>query len=546
MGHTIRYFRSYRSMQNNDSLNENQRAFKQKAIEFVNNYFDENLNKKSKKIWLKQKQKNKDAMQQNQRINVLPFSKQSVIAQNDESQNADYLHITTTTNKKEKIDQMIKSNCIFLNVSTCPTPQCTPYICVNRSHFVKDDKNLKYIQELNEVFACNDNEIDTDSEFEEHEDAILDFIDDQIDENDLQRIFFLNLSCIKHRILSLSHHKKKLLIQQKNALALSKFDTTNKQMPIDSFSLLFCPKCCVYDCSLHGLDNQRRSKRALPSNKDLEQNLNYFENINEGHPNDQNLNDLAHKNGNYSSSNHMIKYLLPSQFKASVIFPNHLSECSPCSPMCYILYLRSAQKQKTTSDFEWNFMNLSNLRRLLNICKNNFCQIAAIFGFISCENVFVKALELMPSLKTCFDQQMEIKKNKKKKPTIKSAEDSFSGCQCLNGECQTNECECFANHRECDPNKCIQCQSYLPPDTIKKCKQWLLNNPMTTDCNVRISIDGIPNINPFALCSNLSCTHRQNKKLWIGKSDIHGFGCYAGESIKCNEFICEYLGEMVT
>merc|ERR1712048_715956 len=72
------------------------------------------------------------------------------------------------------------------------------------------------------------------------------------------------------------------------------------------------------------------------------------------------------------------------------------------------------------------------------------------------------------------------------------------------------------------------------------------NKEREKEKDVKIEMDGISDINPFAICSNLGCTHGQNKKLWIGKSEVHGFGCFAGELIKCNEYICEYLGEIIS
>ncbi|ETO28428.1 hypothetical protein RFI_08702, partial [Reticulomyxa filosa] len=66
------------------------------------------------------------------------------------------------------------------------------------------------------------------------------------------------------------------------------------------------------------------------------------------------------------------------------------------------------------------------------------------------------------------------------------------------------------------------------------------------DKNLTVEIAGIPGIKPFILCDNVNCTQRAKKKLWIGKSRVHGFGCFAGELIKKDEFITEYLGEVIT
>jgi histone-lysine N-methyltransferase EZH2 len=50
----------------------------------------------------------------------------------------------------------------------------------------------------------------------------------------------------------------------------------------------------------------------------------------------------------------------------------------------------------------------------------------------------------------------------------------------------------------------------------------------------------------ITLCKNTMLTCRKRRKLLIGKSAIHGWGAFANEGIKKNEFITEYTGELIS
>lgn len=557
----------------------------------------------------------------------------------------------TPKDSKHRIDEMIEPKPIPLNAESCPIPHSTAYVTVNRNHYIKDDKKLRYIPQISNSMIDNlnidlydDMNNDSDTEFEEQEDILLDYIyenlelDDETTINNLQKIFYLSFERIQHRIMVLSHHKQKLLKEQKDKLLLNGYDTKNKDIPIDSFSLLFCPRCMTYDCSLHGLDNPRRRNRALPSDIQLREKCDYFGIINKD-INDPNA--LAKTEGNHSICNYLIPHLLPKEYKPSVIYPDDLSQCEPCNDGkdCYITFIRQ-QSNNNGDKHEWSYMDCANLRRLLNVCKKNFCQIAAIMGNISCKNVYLKAKEIMPDLQAyvsnndCNDipkaRKQQVQKTdvmELRKPIELNAENiphqffgckhdgpctidnncsciinkthcekfcncemectqRFPGCACKDGKCQTDECPCFQFHRECDPDKCKSCQSYLPSNIVNLAIEWLKENAIdyynkhylwvgshnksnkasssssslmslksndgdenkekTYDENTLIEIEGIPNINPFKLCDNNKCTLQRKKKLWIGRSDIHGFGCFAGENVKKDEYITEYLGEMIS
>ena len=596
-----------------------------------------------------------------------------------------YVHITGTVTSSssttaaaadplQRIDCLLEPVVVPLDERTCPIPRNTPYIAIDRSHYVKDDKTLRYIpmssaadsvdpeaDALNAALYGND----SDTEFEEQEDVLLDFLYEHLSLNDedtvsrIERVFYLHFDRIQHRITARSHRKSKILKQQKQTLSVHGHDTKNRDVPIDSFSLLFCPRCTTYDCSLHGLDAPRRRNRALPSDAELRDNVDYFGTIHgeRGRGGVDGVdrpdpNALAHRAGNHSANNHMVDGLLPPSYTPSTVYPLDLSECRPCSDDCYIRYIRMGGDGVNEDDEEreWDFMDTANLRRLLNICKLHFCQIAAILGHVSCHRVYLKALELMPSLrpyvssKTASTSTSKVPPRKRAPAAPKEAASDlatapplevgaenaprqffgcnhggactaandcscsvnqvhcekfcccdgsccrrFAGCSCADGRCRSSECPCFRAHRECDPDRCSQCQAFLPREVVDAAIEWLRVNapeyhrkryqckfmekgstssaPAKTQSHgedesesetkrqwaadgdgggVRVKLLGIDGVDPFRLCGNTGCTQRRNKRLWIGKSRVHGFGCFVAEPILKDEFITEYLGEMIS
>lgn len=534
------------------------------------------------------------------------------------SKTENYLHITGANADNVRIDQMLEPQIIPLNHETCPLPHSTSYISVNRNHFVKDVKNIDF----DEMESA-----DSDTEWEEQEYQMLDYLMKEIpnaNKNikimaDLENIFGLKKDWIFLKQKQITFHRKNEHRIQKKRLFNIGYDAKNTEMPLDTFQLLFCTRCMTYDCILHGLQNPRKSNRYLPNNIELERNLDYFGTMNDPITN---VNAFANVENNHSLNNDMIQYLLPKDYKLSVEYPSDMSQCQPCSPECYISYLDNNVNDDDIQS-EWKSMEKANLRRLLNMCKKNFCQISVILGSKSCAQIYLKTLEWIPNLKTYYNPMSDVinvkKVGKRKRNPSRitldlglSVDDSFHcfmpckhsgvcsalnncscvknrtycekfcgcerdcsqkhpGCQCQSSRCRTRACPCFVSNRECDPDICQSCHSYLPPLIFNAVIDWLkthspkfyaenykyvrysiVDKKSETEEKVSesesklITILGVPNINPYHLCSNVSCTQQRRKKLWIGKSRIHGFGCFAGEIIFRNEYITEYLGEVIS
>jgi len=90
----------------------------------------------------------------------------------------------------------------------------------------------------------------------------------------------------------------------------------------------------------------------------------------------------------------------------------------------------------------------------------------------------------------------------------------FPGCKCKK-QCVTNLCSCFLASRECDPDLCTTC----------------LDSTLTLENST---------------CRNVVLQRRLGKKLYVAPSDIAGWGCFLGERAAKNDFLAEYVGEMIS
>ncbi|KAL0030931.1 hypothetical protein WJX79_001885 [Trebouxia sp. C0005] len=92
----------------------------------------------------------------------------------------------------------------------------------------------------------------------------------------------------------------------------------------------------------------------------------------------------------------------------------------------------------------------------------------------------------------------------------------FQGCVCKGG-CKNKGCPCMAADRECDPDLCMQCQ-------------WSISGQKPPG-----SVD----------CHNMKLRLRQHKRVAMGLSNVAGWGAFAQEDIRRNEFVAEYTGELI-
>ncbi|RHZ85625.1 hypothetical protein Glove_63g58 [Diversispora epigaea] len=96
----------------------------------------------------------------------------------------------------------------------------------------------------------------------------------------------------------------------------------------------------------------------------------------------------------------------------------------------------------------------------------------------------------------------------------------FPGCNCSGSgkTCSNRSCLCFSNYRECDPDLC-------------KCTA---SEPLNTQFIARHG------------CKNVSIQRQQTKRTIVGISSVAGWGLFVREHVKKNEFLGEYIGEVIS
>ncbi|CAN7066760.1 unnamed protein product [Brassica oleracea var. botrytis] len=105
----------------------------------------------------------------------------------------------------------------------------------------------------------------------------------------------------------------------------------------------------------------------------------------------------------------------------------------------------------------------------------------------------------------------------------KTCNNRFGGCNCTKGQCINRKCPCFSNFRECNPDQCRSC---------------------SLSCG-----DGhgsLGETSKTSECKNMQFLLKKHKKILLGMSNVHGWGAFTRHSLKQNEFLGEYTGELVS
>ncbi|KAH3910960.1 hypothetical protein HBI56_002380 [Parastagonospora nodorum] len=126
----------------------------------------------------------------------------------------------------------------------------------------------------------------------------------------------------------------------------------------------------------------------------------------------------------------------------------------------------------------------------------------------------------------CFMENVTCEKTCRCPP---SCNRRFPGCTCaaIPGKrtcALIKDCLCVKFKRECDADLCGTCGATEILDPVNRYNDELLHHS----------------------CANVAIQRGVPKKTLLGKSEVHGFGLYAGEDIDAHELIGEYAGETLS
>ncbi|KAG2920937.1 hypothetical protein PC119_g17275 [Phytophthora cactorum] len=105
----------------------------------------------------------------------------------------------------------------------------------------------------------------------------------------------------------------------------------------------------------------------------------------------------------------------------------------------------------------------------------------------------------------------------------------YQGCKCSVGNCHTSACPCWKSGRECDPDYCFTCGA--------------------SDAAVAAFHSGFKSWSSYNLniCQNIDMLRGSiQKNVGVAFSATHGWGAYALEPIRKDEFVLEYTGELIS
>ncbi|EPZ36094.1 SET domain-containing protein [Rozella allomycis CSF55] len=259
----------------------------------------------------------------------------------------------------------------------------------------------------------------------------------------------------------------------------------HKEKCLESYQMLFCTRCYIYDCHLH---------RAPSGRKQVES-------------------------------------------------PEYVKPDSPCGDSCFL-----NEKEVKVVDADWTSVELAFLHQGVHVFGNHFCNVSKLIKTKSCIQVYLKLSEnpIQEINNTANNeapaQRKKTKVQNDKLPVLKSksavdhvyypcnhpgtpcnnhcscfsrslfcekychcdesCSHRFPGCKCK-GPCDSKTCPCVANQRECDPDLCLGCGASV-------------------------------------------IQRNQGYHVLVAKSSVAGWGAFVKNFIKKDEFIGEYCGEIIS
>uniref|UniRef100_K3X6N2 Uncharacterized protein n=1 Tax=Globisporangium ultimum (strain ATCC 200006 / CBS 805.95 / DAOM BR144) TaxID=431595 RepID=K3X6N2_GLOUD len=126
----------------------------------------------------------------------------------------------------------------------------------------------------------------------------------------------------------------------------------------------------------------------------------------------------------------------------------------------------------------------------------------------------------------------------------------YNGCRCAKGRCRTKACPCFAAGRECDLDLCTMCCAEEIAALSDSSASG--NTPSADTSGVSApAMKPAPSASAPAQptsCQNRNMTLRKTKRMRLARSinEDAGWGLFVDEFVAKDEFLIEYIGEMVS
>ncbi|ETM40368.1 hypothetical protein L914_13665 [Phytophthora nicotianae] len=471
-----------------------------------------------------------------------------------------------------------------------PIPTATMWTALTKNYEVEDEPTLKYLP-----YFGDDDEEDVVSEFyqikQQRTSACeVEFTKEMCEGvlRTLQSTWDLTSSDLK-RVASVIHVEEEVLVEvhknlrvsqraakkKRRTEAMAANTQTNSTLPngdldfadqtnismekyfelyeqsVDSYRSLFCRRCCVYDCDYHGCIEQ-------PKLKISEQNAVVL--------------NLKEKETMINRGRNCGNHCFLGQMSSSSA--NGFSKASAIS-----------------ATFGWNKQARILCARTYFLCSGNFCEMAKILGDKTCMEVAEMCAyydindRSLPKEVRPPPKSRRSRKKKNSRMSISHLQNSqngvvnsvqikiepcshegpcepgvcscvedgifcskhchcvhehckifFPGCQCQRGRCRTKACPCYCAGRECDVDLCKVCCTDEIAAREKGEPYDSKSDTMNKDEKQQTS------------CQNRSIALSKEKHVRMGRSKLSaaGWGLFVEEFVAKDEFIIEYIGEMVS
>jgi len=282
----------------------------------------------------------------------------------------------------------------------------------------------------------------------------------------------------------------------------------------DSYRAMWCRRCFVFCCNLHGLSNKPSLQFQLERVKELESDAKK-----EASAGDEDEKDFKISDDAFAEVKELSQFQKLMCKRIFLIFDGHLDKMANAlrAPKHLLQeYIRDkgfelpqrnelpklSSKNKKKDYYSVNYYREKWYRAIEKAVIHPF--------FVPCSHEDPCSDYTCSCVRDRFFCTLACSWGSK-------SQNFFRGCKCKGG-CNKNSCTCFATKRECDPDLC-GCDTCQDPAGEVACRQTCRND------NIRM---------------------RRYSSLAVAPSTVSGWGLFAQRDIPRGTFIHEYLGEMIT